>query len=62
MNENQDILDLCKLNIMEENIEGVTETGTGSIQEVQSFKDAIVMAKKKVVNRIFKSQQDMKET
>ena len=58
MNENQDILDLCQLNLMEECIRGVTETGTASTHEVQNYKDAIVISKKKVVNRIINSQPD----
>ena len=58
MEDTQDILDLCKLNLMEEKIEGVTETCTASSQEVQNFKDAIKLGKRKVANRIINSQKD----
>ena len=56
--DTQDILDLCRLNLMEEKIEGVTETCTASSQEVQNFKDAIAFGKRKVANRIINSQED----
>ena len=62
MNELQDILDLCKLNIMEENIKDVEETATASIQETQSFKDAIKFGKQKVANRIINSQKPASKT
>jgi len=53
----QDILDLCRLNLMEEEIEGVTETCIASSVEVQSFKDAIKFGKRRVVNRIISSKE-----
>ena len=54
----QDILDLCRLNLMEEKIEGVTETCVASHQEVQNFKDAIKFGKRRAANRIINSQKD----
>ncbi len=57
MEETKDILDLCRLNLMEENIQDVTETAIASKKEVQDFKDAIVISKKKVSTRIINSQK-----
>lgn len=57
MEDVKDILDLCKLNLMEESIKNVTETCTASSQEVQNFKYAIKFGKQKVANRIINNQK-----
>lgn len=59
--KNQDLLDLCKLNLMEEHIGNVTETGVASTSEVANFKDAIKMSKRRVANRIINTQKPASE-
>lgn len=59
--DNKDLLDLCRLNLMEERIGDVTETANASHGEVSNFKAGIKFAKQKVANRILGTQKPASE-
>ncbi len=50
MNENADLLDLCRLNLMEENIEG------SSAVDAEATLKAIEWAKRRKMEKIIRSQ------
>ena len=59
--DNKDLMDLCRLNLMEENIADVTETGIASAIEIANFKEAIKVSKQRVANRIVNNQKPASE-